>query len=383
MPVPLKLRTAVIALVLFALVPSHGTLASARQPGAAKIKSVMSTLISEHDYRAHIFGVWRGGQRVVSGAAGSSQDGVRARTDMHFRAGNTGGSMVAVALYRLAEQGRVSLDDPLSRWYPDLPNADQVTLGMLANMVTGYNDFVTTESFVEQFYANPFRIWFVPELLDLAFSEPPLFDPGTSWKFSDTNYVILGDVIRRVTGSSPERVVGQLVLDPLRLRDTQMSPIARLPSPALHSYTSERGVYEDTTFWSTSWVRGAADGYSTVSDLARWARARARGRLLSPASQRALFAPDTAGLGPWTADRYYANGASVDSGWIFNNPAISGYTVVVAHHLPTDTTVTVVTTPKPTTDQSIRYAVIAFQRLAQLLTPASIPQLNPCPRGGC
>jgi D-alanyl-D-alanine carboxypeptidase len=308
---------------------------------------------------------------------------------MHFRAGNSGESMLATALYRLAEKGKVSLDAPLSRWYPQLPNASSVTLRMLANSLTGYNDFITTEAFVQRFFDNPFRLWRVSELLGFAFSKPPLFAPGTSWAFSDTNYVLLGAVVRLITGKSSERVIKELVLDPLRLRHTRLSPIADLPSPALHSYTLDRGPYEDATFWSTSLCRGACDGYSTVRDLGRWARQRAKGTLLSAASRRAFFAPDTAGLGgsnvlcagPFTAKCFFANATLTDAGWIYNNPQISGYAAVVAHHVPTDTSVVIVTTSTPANDRPIQFALVGFKRLAELLTPRSVPELDPCPRG--
>jgi D-alanyl-D-alanine carboxypeptidase len=308
---------------------------------------------------------------------------------MHFRAGNTGESMLATAMYRLAEKGKVSLDAPLSRWYPQLPNASSVTLRMLANSLSGYNDSVTTDAFVNEYFANPFRVWRVPELRRFAFSKPPLFAPGTDWAFSDSNYVLLGAVVRRIAGKRSERVIRELVLDPLRLRHTRLSPTAPLPSPALHSYTTDRGPYEDSTFWSTSLGRGAFDIYSTVTDLGRWARRRARGSLLSAASRRAFFAPETAELGgttvecagPFTTKCFFANATLTDAGWIYNNPQISGYAAVVAHHVPTDTSIVIVTTGSPASDPSVQFAMLGFKRLAMLLTPGNVPQLNPCPRG--
>jgi D-alanyl-D-alanine carboxypeptidase len=373
----------VLALVAAVLVLASGNTASAQRPGAKQIIRAMNTVKAEQGYRAHIFGVWRRGRPVVVRAAGSSQDGVPATKRMHFWSGNTGESMAATALYRLAEQGKVRLDAPLSNWYPDLPNASSVTLQMLADSVTGYNDFVTTDAFLQKLYENTFRIWSVPEILGYAFSEPPGFDPGTSWAFSDTNYVILGDVIGRIARKSPERVIQKLVINPLRLRHTRLSPIANLPEPALHAYTTERGVYEDATYWNNSWARGAGDIYSTVPDLARWARHRVRGTLLKRASRRTFFTPRTAGIGPFTPERFYTNATINDAGWVYNNPSISGYTVMVAHHRATDATVVVVTTINPTSNVSVHFATLAFQRLTQLLTPNSLPRLNPCPRGGC
>lgn len=382
-------RPRIIALLAAAFVALSGGTASADAPRAREVTDAMRSVRSEQGYRAHIYGVWHHGRPVVVHAAGSSQPGVPATTRMHFRAGNSGESMLATALYRLAEKGKVRLDAPLSRWYPDLPSASSVTLRMLANSLTGYNDYITTDAFVEEYFNNPFRIWRVPELLGFAFSKPPLFAPGTKWAFSDTNYVLLGAVVRRIAGKRSERVIRELVLDPLGLRHTRLSPIADLPSPALHSYTTDRGPYEDATFWSTSLGRGAFDIYSTVRDLGRWGRQRAKGALLSAASRRAFFAPETAGLGgsnvlcggPFTAKCFFANATLTDADWVYNNPQISGYTAVVAHHVPTDTSVAIVTTSAPANDPSIHFAMVGFKRLATLLTPRSVPHLDPCPRG--
>jgi D-alanyl-D-alanine carboxypeptidase len=341
----------------------------------------MRSVKAASGYRAQIYGVWRKGKLVAIGADGSSQAGVPATPRMHFRAGNSGESMLVTALYRLAEKGKVRLSTPVSRWYPQLPNASSVTLRMLADSLSGYNDFVTTEPFVINYFGDPFRLWSVPELLGYAFSKPPLFAPGTSWAFSDTNFVLLGDIVGRIAHEPSEKAIKQLVLDPLGLNHTRLSPFADLPSPVLHAYTTQRDVYEDSTFWSTSVGRGAFDIYSTVRDLGQWARLRAKGTLLTPASRRKFFAPDTAGLGPMTPQHFFASATIRDSGWIFNNPQISGYTVFVADHVPSDTSVVVVATANPANNPSAHFATLGFQRLAQLLTPRHVPQLNPCPRG--
>jgi D-alanyl-D-alanine carboxypeptidase len=360
--------------------PRSGT--TARGPSAARLTAAIRSVRTRYHYRAQIFGVWHAGRAVLVGADGSSQDGVPARADMHFWAGNTMESMLATAFYRLAERGKVSLNAPLSRWYPKLPNASKVTLKMLADSVSGYNDYVTTDSFQTNYGSNPFRIWRVPELLRIAFSvKKPLFAPGKSWKFSDTNYLLLGSVLGRITHGPPERAIQRLVVDPLHLRSTRLTRLGLPLSPTLHSYTSGRGFYEDVTFWSTSPFQGAGDINTTVSDVAVWARARALGTLLSPASRRAFFSNKTAGLGPFTTKRYYANATINNAGWVMSTPDVNGTSGMVAHHIPTDTTVVIFATTNPKSDEGIRYAQLAFLRVAKMLTPRNVPILNPCPRG--
>jgi D-alanyl-D-alanine carboxypeptidase len=174
--------------------------ATTASPSGKKITRTVRALTEKYPVRSTLFGVWKNGRRLASGAFGESRPGVPATRADHFRVGNTTESLTATLLLQLVDDRRLSLDDPLSSWLPNLPGAQQVTLGMLARSTSGYADFVTNPAFDDAFNANPFRLWKVPELLRLAFDCPPLFAPGTSWAFSDTNFLLLGKVLRRAAG---------------------------------------------------------------------------------------------------------------------------------------------------------------------------------------
>jgi CubicO group peptidase (beta-lactamase class C family) len=126
-----------------------------------------------------------------------------------------------------------------------------------------------------------------------------LFAPGTSWALSDTNFVLLGEVVRRVGGMPVERLLRRQILSRLGLRQTEMRLDSNIPPPAMHGYSRERGRYEDSTHWSPSWAPGAGNMISTLGDLGRRARpdrasasavraARARAR-----SRRGRAKPDS------------------------------------------------------------------------------------------
>ena len=153
-PVTCGRRTAGLFVVIaVTMVVGGGQTASAATPSGKKITRTARALTEKYPVRATLFGVWKDGRRLASGAFGESRPGVPATRADHFRIGNTGESIIVTLLLQLVDDGRLSLDDPLSNWLPNLPGAQQVTLGMLARSTSGYADFVTNPEFEDAFNA--------------------------------------------------------------------------------------------------------------------------------------------------------------------------------------------------------------------------------------
>ena len=372
-----------LAVIAVVVAVAGAQTATAAPPSGKKITRTVRGLMERYPLRATVFGVWINGRRLASGALGESQPGVRATTRDHFRIGNTTESFTTTLLLRLVDQGRVRLEDPLSNWFPSLPNANQVTVGMLARSVSGYSDYVTTPRFERAFTANPFRSWRPSELIRIAFSRPPLFAPATSWAFSDTNFVLLGEVLRRVGGMPVERLLRRQILSRLGLRQTEMRLDSHIPAPVMHGYTRERGRYEDSTHWSSSWDPYTGNMISTLGDMGRWARALGTGSLLSPQSHALQIGPQNVGLGPLTASMYYAMGFGVVNGWIATNPQLTGYNGVVSYLPAKRTAVVVFVTQGPNGKPSVAYASAIYNRLGALLAPEQRPNVPVCPRPPC
>jgi D-alanyl-D-alanine carboxypeptidase len=372
-----------LAMIAVVVAVSSAQTASAAPPSGKKITRTVRALMDRYPLRSTVFGVWINGRRVASGALGESQPGVSATRADHFRIGNVTESFMTTLLLRLVDQGRVRLEDPLSRWFPRLPGADQVTVGMLARSVSGYSDFVTTPRFERASAANPFRRWRVRELIRIAFTRPPLFAPGTSWAFSDTNFVLLGEILRRVGGMPVERLLRRQILSRLGLRQTEMRLDSDIPAPVMHGYTRERDRYEDSTNWSPSWAPYAGNMISTLGDMGRWARALGTGSLLSPQSYALQIGPQNVGLGPLTASMYYAMGVGVVNAWIVANPQVSGYNGVVSYLPAKRTAVVVFVTQGPKGKPLVAYASAIYNRLGAMLAPEQRPSLPVCPRPPC
>jgi CubicO group peptidase (beta-lactamase class C family) len=165
---------------------------------------------------------------------------------MHFRNGSVAIAYIGTVLLQLRDKGALSVDDKLAKWFPDYPKADQVTLAMLINGTSGYADYVTQESFLKQFYADPFRRWTPDELIALALKPPMICDPGTCWSYAHTNFVILGKVLEKATGRPLEDLIREGILAPLSLTNTRSEGTAIIQEPVLHSFDAERGKYEES-----------------------------------------------------------------------------------------------------------------------------------------
>jgi CubicO group peptidase (beta-lactamase class C family) len=138
------------------------TFTAARPPlaSAASVNSRVSALIRDaiahHDIRAVIFQATKNGRTIMTKAYGDSQPGVPATTNMHFRNGAVAISYMSTLLLRPVDQGKVKLDDKISKWMPNLRDSNQVTLGELASMTAGYHDLELDPRLYKKLYANPF-----------------------------------------------------------------------------------------------------------------------------------------------------------------------------------------------------------------------------------
>ncbi len=261
----------------------------------AVMRVVRDTMASEH-LKAVIVRVTVDGEEILTEAVGESMTGVPATTGMHFRNGAVAISYVSTLLLKLVDEQKVSLDDKLSKYLPEIPHADHVTLGQLAQMTSGYVDYVIGNTKMnDALYADPFRRWTVHELLQYAVSQPLLYEPGANWNYAHTNYVLLGLALEKATGQEMSKLLSEKVLRPLGLTNTVNSLTPEIPSPALHAFSSERRAflrippgtpfYEESTYWDPSWtITHGAIQTTTIYDMAATAAGIGSGKLLSAES---------------------------------------------------------------------------------------------------
>jgi D-alanyl-D-alanine carboxypeptidase len=299
---------------------------------AERIDVIVRETMEKHDLKAVLAGLAMDGQPPTLRAWGESMTGVPATPDMHFRNGSVAIAYIGTVLLQLRDKGVLDIDDRLSKWFPEYPKADQITLTILINGTSGYADYVTDASFLQAFYADPFRQWHPDELIAIGLKRPMICDPGTCWSYAHTNFVILGKVLEKMTRRPLAALIHEGILEPLSLADTQSEATAVIPEPVLHAFDGERGRYEESTYWNPSWTlaRGAIMT-SNIADILKSAAAIGTGALVSPESHTLQLAPLTAQFQPWSETSYYGFGVFVVNGWIVQNPLFAGYAATMAY----------------------------------------------------
>lgn len=297
-----------------------------------KINAIVRTAMKKLKLKAVLAGVTMGGKPILLKAWGQSMTGVPATPVMHFRNGAVAIAYLGTVLLQLHDKGVVSLDDTLAKWFPKYPKAEQVTLRMLINGTSGYADYVTDESFIKRFYANPFQQWNPDELIDIGLKRGMICDPGACWSYAHTNFVILGKVLEKATGRPLAKLIREGVLDPLSLQNTRSEQTALIEEPVLHAFDAERGKYEESTYWNPSWtLAGGAVQTSNIPDILTSAVAIGEGTLVSSESHKWQLAPLTAKFKPWSKNTYYGLGVFLINGWVVQNPSFAGYAATMAY----------------------------------------------------
>ncbi len=224
-----------------------------------------------------------------AGAAGLSniKMDTAMRPDDKFRAGSIMKPFISVVILQLVEEGRLSLDDPMTAVLPEsvtsrFSESDKITVRMLLNHTSGIPEWLTG-AMLGKIAANPQKIWEVDEYFEVAAAQEPYFPSGEGWRYSNTDYNLLGLVIDKATERSWREEVRERIILPLKLDNT------RLPEPGdlsisdnhAHGYLDIGGKLMDFTKIDSS-MAGAAGGHAlitTTMDLARFLNAVLEGEL--------------------------------------------------------------------------------------------------------
>ncbi|NKE56735.1 beta-lactamase family protein [Lentzea sp. PSKA42] len=206
-----------------------------------------------------------------------------------FRAGSITKTFVSTVVLQLVGEGEVDLDAPVVRYLPGLID-QRITVRHLLQHTSGLYDHNNALPFDPAgFEQIRYRHWEPEELVAISTSRPLEFQPGTKWEYSNTNYVVAGLLIEKITGRPLERVVEHRVLKPLRLNDTVLPrDDDRIHGPHAHGYWAIDGKPVDITRFNPSVFWAEGNIVSTTKDLDTFFAALAGGRLPGPAQQREL-----------------------------------------------------------------------------------------------
>ena len=216
-------------------------------------------------------------QDMWIGTKGISHESTPITEEMIFSAGSITKTFTACTIMQLAEENKISLSDPISKWISNYKNIDSnITIKQLLNHTNGIYDIADNEQLFEMIFSNPDKILTIEEILSKYVREPN-FIRGTGWQYSNTGYLILRMIIRKATNSTIADEYRNRFLTTLNLNRTYLAPEENLISPVAHGWHDldddgiEEELYENSM---TSFYSLAGGGiFTTAKDLANWANA--------------------------------------------------------------------------------------------------------------
>ena len=210
-----------------------------------------------------------------------------------FEAGSITKTFVATAILQMVEEGRLTLADKLTDWIPAsiasiIPHVEDITIKQMLGHTSGVADYLAVLG--AQASTNPtifLRQWRPGELIALIALTDPFFEPGQSWQYSNTNYILAGLVIEAVTGNNYAREIRDRILTPLNLNDTFVAAEEEVPGGYVSGYLDfdGNGTLDDiTSLANLTWAGAAGSIVSNTADLAAFFDGLFKGNLLQPAT---------------------------------------------------------------------------------------------------
>jgi D-alanyl-D-alanine carboxypeptidase len=291
--------------------------------------------------------IWSSGSGLANVGTQEAADG-----DVPFVVGSISKTFVAAAVMQLADEGKLTIDDALSNWMPDYPNAANITVRELLHHTSGIYDYFAASNYDTLVFSTMVGHTWTPDEILSTFQHAPYFPPGTAYHYSNTNFILLGLIVQQITGQQLGDVYAQRFFGPLGMGDTYFQPAGPPPPNAAAGYIERAaGIKEQTdgsayrpsvSAATVAWAAGGIDG--SAHDITTWGDALYGGHLVAP--------QDLAEMEDWTyypapIDETYGLGTRsrvIEGERVFGHTgSIRGFDAAMWHFPNTDMTITVLT----------------------------------------
>lgn len=311
---------------------------------SGKLQSILDEYRESNNIMGISAAVTLPGDRIWLGAGGMSSETDSVSTDMLFGIGSVTKSYIAAMILKYVEEDRISLDDNLGKWLPEIDNVRQsITIRQLLNHTSGLYNYMAHPEYNAALFTYPDTLWTSDELLK-SFLQEPAFEPGAGWGYSATNYILLGKIIEKISGNTVAYELKERILKPLDLENTYLYPDEIYPAERMaHLWfvVDTTGVPVDISelvsppplrgLFSSVWTAGAIN--ATAEDVVKWFNALFSGRVLTDSLFRDMITAS-----PASGDVGY--GLGVMNTFLNNEPAVGhsggiGYSSLV-YYIPAD-----------------------------------------------
>ncbi|KRC62440.1 serine hydrolase [Agromyces sp. Root81] len=337
----------------------------------AKLDAIIDNALTTTGIPGAIVGIWSpSGDYTSAAGVADTTTGAPMTTELATRIGSATKPFTVTVVLQLVDEGKVELDDPISKYVEGVTDGDEITVRQLAGMRSGLPEYSATEAFVADYLADTGTSFTPQRLLGYVADQPVGFAPGTQFEYSNTNTILLGLLVERVTGGSLAEAITDRILKPLKLEHTLFPIGSEMPDPHARGYTNQTadGSVADATDYNPSWGWAAGAMSSNLQDLGRWVPALVNGDLLSAETQRERLRTEPIEEGDDSVG--YGLGLFNINGWIGHNGSLPGYKTVTVYLPEQETTLVVLINTDIDGETDLVDALMA--PITELISPAHI-----------
>lgn len=350
------------------------TVTSCGNPGMStdlkgRLEQAVDEAMSKYGIPGAIVGVWspRSGDLVMMKGKADIKTGVEPKSKDKVRICSITKTFTVTVVLELVDEGKLARDDKLADYYPDIPDADKITIRQLCDMTAGIFSYSDDETFFKKYIEDPSYVWKPEELVALAIAHPAYFPPGEGWRYSNTNSILLGMIVEKITGKDIASEIMSRLVDELKLIHTYWPEGTGIKGDYTHGYIGGEGeeLTDATSLFNPSGMGASGALISDLDDLKTWVVSLANGDLLKQdtQAQRTAFVPgdyDYFGI-----KVKYGLGILSSEGFLGHPGDGFGYTNAAFHSPETGTTIVVLLNKSPNEDGFM--ALTLFTQLAKIM----------------
>src|SRR4051812_20309459 len=275
-----------VALALGAATAQAADAPATPSPRAAELRRSLDRLVAARAPRARALVREHGHTTQLAAGYANTRTKTRMRPSDRFRVGSVTKTFVATVILQLAGEGKLSLEDSVERWLPgEVPNGATITVRQLLTMTSGIFDYLDDgdDTVLTREIADPSVRWTPRELVAIATTHAPRFAPGSSWSYSNTGYIVLGQIAEQAAQRPIADLLRERIFVPAGLHATSLETGPRIAGRHAHGYDRlGRKTVRDVSNLDQTWAWTAGAIVSDADDLARFYRALLQGHLLRP-----------------------------------------------------------------------------------------------------
>ena len=362
----LQLAAATAAVVLLA-----SCLGDDVTPASAQYRTAVDRVIAKYHLPGVIASVRVPGDAPWSATFGVADLAARQPLDpgSFFPIRSITKSFTVTALLLLARDHALRLDDKIDQYIPGFPNGDRITLADMAGMQSGIGEYTANKEFQKLFVEDVGRPFTEAQLAGYGLAESPHFLPGAQYEYVNTNTVVLGMVVEKVTKQPLGAVLQQRVFTPLGLSGTSYPSTVPLPNPHATPYEVDinTGATEEQPLVNPTALAGAGAMVSTIADLETWAVALGTGSLIGPQLQKQRIDQSRVVTNGPEYERY-GLGIGILKGWLGHTGTAIGWQLATFYDPRSGATISIMVNATPSGGRrDLNFAQELFEALADIV----------------